>query len=136
MTTQRLVIGQYINGVNYGVRCSLPGKDALTGDSSGGDFSFDSEWNDITQTILVGTAVATTGSFGTPIITIPYASPGFIPFGEFRYVSGNSVYDDYFGPSRANGIGATLTTTSAALDNMPAGATCLYAIHKIPVMSG
>jgi hypothetical protein len=128
---QRVVIGKYNDGVTYGLRVSLPGIDALTGDSSGGDFSFDSQWTDIAKTLLVGIATA-----ASTTISVSWVSPGYIPYGEFRYISGNSVYDDYFGSLRANGIGAILTTGGATLTPVPSGASCLYVIHQIPVMSG
>lgn len=129
--TRRLVIGKFNDGVNFGLRCSLPGVDALTADSSSEGFSFDSSWSDISQALLIG--AATSPPSGTLVVSFP--NQGYIPFAEIRKTVGNAVYDDAsFGLQI--GIAAQLTATTLDAKALPANTACIYIIHKIPVMSG
>lgn len=130
MSSNRVVLGKYNDGVTFGLRVSLPGIDALTGDSSGGDFSFDSSWTDIVHTLQIGLVTFASGN-----TVVSFVNPGYIPYVEAHLLSGNSVYDDYYGTFTPNGAGNILTpsnfTTSGA-----AGAQFIYIVYKIPVMSG
>lgn len=131
--SRRVVIGKYNDGVTYGLRCSLPGYDALTDSSAGGDFSFDSSWTDISKIHQVGLV-----SFATTQANVFWTSLGYMPFLEIRKYVGNVVYDDYWNSFLPYGADAFLFTDANLRVNNPAGAaaTFMYIIYKIPVPSG
>jgi hypothetical protein len=129
--SRRSVIGKYNDGVNFGVRVSLPGFDALTGDSNGGGFSFDSNWSDISQALMVGTVTKPTGS-----VSVAFPNQGYVPYCEVRQISGNVVFDDGIWGSFQHGIGAQVTPSILNIAVGGAGTAFLFAIYKIPVMSG
>lgn len=93
--SRRVVLGKQANGT-MGLRCSLAGIDALTGDSSTGGFSFDSSWTDIVRPVLtgVGTVPGTQdpSGLGTPL-TVTHGL-GYVPFMECRRRSGTTIFDD------------------------------------------
>lgn len=96
MPTRRVVIGKYNDGVNFGLRASLPGIDALTGDSNDGGFSFDSNWTDIANVIQTGFIAAINAGGAFVSTSISFVDPGYKPFVEFRQlIGGNTVQDDY-----------------------------------------
>lgn len=133
MVDKRVLIGKYNDNVSFGLRTSRPGIDALTDSSAGGDFTFDSEWTDITKTLQISSAV--TDASGN--VTIPYTNPGYIPFVEVRYVTGNRVHDDYAGGSRGSyGANMNIHTSDLQIVLCAVNATFLYIIYRIPVMSG
>lgn len=143
MPTRRVVIGKYNDGVNFGLRASLPGIDALTGDSNGGGFSFDSNWTDIANVIQTGFI---TGLSGVST-AITFADPGYKPFVEVRQVTGgNTVRDDYLSAYQPNGTpaannprfghGANVTPGRIGLPQFYAPDQAVYVIYKIPTATG
>jgi hypothetical protein len=151
---RRVIIGKYNDGVHFGLRCTLPGFDALTGDSSQGGFSFDSEWTNMAQLLQSGLYVGPTygglDSSGNIIYigsrTIPFANQGYIPYVEIRAYSGDTIYDDLVpwatDTTGKFGVGAIVTTTTIApslVNGQPglnSGQQVLYVIYKVPVASG
>ncbi len=87
--SRRSVIGKYADGVNFGVRVSLRGVDALNDDSNGGGFSFDSNWSDISQALMIGTVTK-----GAAAVSVAFPNQGYVPFCEVRQIAGNVVFDD------------------------------------------
>lgn len=119
MTNPRTVLGKKLDG-HFGLRCSLTGVNALTGDSSLGGFSFDDEWTDIVRIALVGTANVPGGSFSAadpaPTTTVSHGL-GFVPFIEARLVSGSTINDDFMSVStfstqnRLSGVPVDIATS-------------------------
>lgn len=146
--TRRVVLGKYADGVTFGLRVSLAGVDALTGDSSTGDFSFDSEWTDVAKIHMVGIASWSATAFTipnppNPPINVPgfavnWSALGYMPFIEVRTLVSNVVFDDFFntsfpsgfyvGPSSGLPNGFTLATSDSSMQ-------LLYIIYAIPVPS-
>lgn len=128
MSTPAVVIGKYLDGVAYGLKCSLPGFNALTDDD--GDpskFSFNSEWTDIVKPHAIG--IVPFPSFDTPVYfpALPYR-----PFYEIRKMVGNVVYDDHayiLDGNRRIGIQTDITTNTLRLIHPP-GNSVLYVIYK------
>jgi hypothetical protein len=129
--SRRSVIGKYADGVNFGVRVSLRGVDALNDDSNGGGFSFDSNWSDISQALMIGTVTK-----GAAAVSVAFPNQGYVPFCEVRQIAGNVVFDDGQWGSFQHGIGAQVTTSILNIAVGAAGTSFLFAIYKIPVMSG
>jgi hypothetical protein len=127
---RRVVIGAQNDG-SYGLRVALPGVDALGvgGDSPG--LSFNSNWADIAQTYLVGTAFVS----ANPSTIVGWPSLGYIPYVEVRQISGGVVFDDGVFSS-TNGVGAVITSTGLTNGMLPIGSACIYMVMKIPVGSG
>lgn len=104
--SNRVVIGKKNDG-NFGLRVSLPGVDALLGDSSLGGFSFDDEWSDIVKVGLTGIATIPGGGFSAahpPPITAVAHGLGYVPFIEVRLLQGSVIWDDTFSLSGASAI--------------------------------
>lgn len=144
MVTPRVVIGKYADNVTFGLRVSLPGNDAFTGNSSSpGTFSFDSEWTDITQLHQIGLAAFRTN---VPLISggttngyqVTWPALGYIPFIEARENVSNVVYDDYFNGAIGCGGGIDATTYGANTFTVFGGSASiqlLYVVYKIAVPS-
>jgi hypothetical protein len=150
MTINRVCIGKYSDNTTVGLRVSLPGVDALSGNSSDpGTFSFDSEWSDISQIHQVGLTARTTYTqpWGA-LLTVTgfrtlWSALGYKPFVETRLYAGGVIYDDYF----PNGLNPTFPfgSQSRIPDVDPNGLYCeggasgqqmLTIVYKIPVPSG
>lgn len=151
--SRRVVIGKQNDGT-FGLRVSLPGIDAYLGDSSGGDFSFDSAWTDIVKIALVGTCNVQGGS-GTPgvapfVPTVISHSLGYVPFVEARQIIGSLIYDDtmnlsnFFMSNRSSGPPAAYSSTQIAFSLQQsgpsvgstgtfAGYSMVFVIYAIPV---
>lgn len=132
--TRRAVLGA-LPGGTFGLRCSLPGIDVMTGDSTNqNQFSFNSDWTDIAKVQQVGLATIPPNILSG--MTIPFTDLGYRPFVEVRRVAGAVVYDDWFVSGQA-GIGVQISTNSivAASDlNGRVGTyTLLYMIFAVPV---
>lgn len=146
----RTILGMKADG-NIGLRCSLSGVDALTGDSSLGGFSFDDEWTDIVKIALTGTASVVGGSQSPPgTSTTVSHGLGYVPFIEARLISGSTINDDTFALSSALGSnmysGAPCHVTSSAMVFQPQASgvlsggvvpyisySVLYVVYAIPV---
>jgi hypothetical protein len=128
---RRVVLGKYADGVNYGLRVSLPGVDAYLASSSAGGFSFDSNWTDIVKTHMVGTAV---------LPSLPsWTDLGYKPYVEIRQISGSVVLDDgVYGSGHQVGIAATINNTglSGVSGAIAAGSSIIYAVFRLPILSG
>ncbi|MGY3605661.1 MULTISPECIES: hypothetical protein [unclassified Bradyrhizobium] len=126
---RRVVLGKYADGVNYGLRVSLPGTDAYLGNSNAGGFSFDSNWTDIVQTLMVGTS--TTASLPS------WPNQGYTPYVEVRQISGSVVFDDgVYASGHQVGIAATVLPTGISSVRNVGTISILYAVFKLPVLSG
>lgn len=139
MAGRRVVLGKFNDGVTFGLRVSHAGVDALTGDSSGEGFAFDSSWSDIAKLHVVGIASeAFNGVTYTIAATIP--SLGYKPFAEVRRLESNVVRDDYWTASApSGGYGNFLSNTSLLCgfsSLSPTGHQALYVVYAIPVPSG
>jgi hypothetical protein len=105
---RRVVMGQQNDGT-YGLRVSAAGVDAFVGTGQGGDFTFNSDWTDMSKILLVGRLnwavngfyTGTSNGFGCV-----FADQGYLPFIEVRRGVGSIVYDDW-NPQRdpPNGAG-------------------------------
>jgi hypothetical protein len=131
MSGRRVVIGKYNDGVTIGLRVSLPGVDALTGDSSDpGNFSFDSEWTDIAQIHQVSLTSRTTYTqpWGTGLVVTGFRTTwpalGYKPFVETRLYSAGVIYDDYF-PNNPDGSPWISGSQSRIPDVDPNGLYCV-----------
>lgn len=147
MSTRRVVIGKYNDGVNFGLRVSLPGFDALTDDSNGGGFSFDSNWTDIANVIQTGIVSAVGGGGSFVSTSISFVNPGYKPFVEFRQLaSGSTVRDDYALEWAFTGALASDNPHIGYGVNIGAGVInctgffipdqAVYVIYKIPTATG
>ncbi len=91
----RVVIGKD-NAGNYGIKCSLPGYNALTDDDTDlNKFSFNSNWNDLL--VIHQRGIATPATFPT-VTNIPFSDLGYLPFIEVKpFTAGNPqrYYNDY-----------------------------------------
>jgi hypothetical protein len=140
VTGRRVVLGKFNDGVTYGLRVSHAGVDALTGDSSGEGFAFDSSWSDIAKLHVVGiaTEVVVAGPFYVIQGTIP--DLGYKPFAEFRKLESNVVRDDYWistAPSGGYHNFYSNTQFACGFSNLsPTGNAALYVVYRIPVPSG
>lgn len=130
MTNPRTVLGKKLDG-NYGLRCSLSGVNALTGDSSLGGFSFDDEWTDIVKIAQTGTANIPGGSFSAafppPTTTVSHAL-GFVPFIEARRLSASNVINDdimslssFLLSNRFSGVPCSVTGSSVIFQAQQSG---------------
>jgi hypothetical protein len=133
MSTRRDVLGA-LPGGTFGLRCSLPGVDVITGDSNDpNQFSFNSDWTDIAKLHQVGVAVIPAPP---PFnVSVPFPDLGYRPFVEVRRVSGNIVFDDWLRNGRY-GIGAQIETSQIIMPALfsPAEAyVVLYMVFAVPV---
>lgn len=134
--SRRVVLGKQNDGT-YGLRVSLAGKDALTGDSSTGDFSFDSSWTDITQIHQVG--IATQTASGRSPMDIIYPDLGYVAFAEVRWLNGLTIYDDYYvtGSTAIFGIAAQIRSTNDRLTVvLDPSQSVVYVVYKQACPSG
>jgi hypothetical protein len=91
MTSRRVIIGKYADGVTYGLKAALPGFDALAEGDQSPNLSFNSNWNDIVPILQSGIA-----SSGTFAISVLINDPGYVPYIECRkFESGAVIRDDY-----------------------------------------
>lgn len=139
MSGRRVVLGKYNDGVTFGLRVSHAGVDALTGDSSGEGFAFDSNWSDIAKLHVVGVASEVFNGVSYTIdATIP--SLGYKPFAEIRRLESNVVRDDYWtstAPSGGYGFFSSNTAIRCGFGSpSPTGHQALYVVYAIPVPSG
>lgn len=126
MAVRRAILGKYNDGT-YGLRCSLPGKDAAFGSDE--EMSFDSNWTDIAKIHQIGIA----GIGSSLAYTIPFPDLGYKPFMEARVVSGTTVYDDYI-KSNVSGLGATIYSNGFIIGTVSNGGNffIVYLIWRIP----
>ncbi len=103
----RVVLGNQLNG-QEGLRCTLEEFNALTGDSNGPGFSFDSAWTGLVKPILTG--IATVDTSGNA--TIVSHGAGFVPFMECRRISGTTIFDDLMNLPTADTVAASLNSFS------------------------
>lgn len=140
MSTRRVVLGRRADGT-YGMRCALPGKDALTADANDADaLSFNSDWTNLLKVHLIGIAavpqIISTGFS----VTILFPALGYVPYAEARSASGSVVYDDLLVtlPRPPNGNTTAVITNlmvSVLVDRLVvgrnvAGLNVLYAVYK------
>ncbi|MEY9358943.1 hypothetical protein ABH994_001664 [Bradyrhizobium yuanmingense] len=137
MTSRRVIIGKYADGVTYGLKAALPGYDALTLDDNSGSLSFNSKWTDIAPVLQAG-FLTSTASSGVPT-TVAVGHPGYVPYVEARKFEGGAVIrDDYIygdAPVRI-GVGAWWRGYSPlllAISRLNAGDTCIYVVYGVPV---
>lgn len=150
--SRRVVIGQQADG-SVGLRCSLPGVDALTASSVGGTFSFDSAWRDIVQIALTGTASVPGGSntsSGVGVQVPVSHGLGYVPFVEVRLLNGSTISDDtvnltsafsnnYFSGAPVTINSSTMLLQPQASGNLSGGSqpfvgyTVLYVVYAVPV---
>ena len=130
--SRRVVIGQYADGVNYGLRVSLATYDALLDNSNdAGKFSFDSNWTDIVKIHQAGIATIA-ASTSIPLNSLPFPDLGYIPFFEARMVNGTIINDDYVSSTRigvqlealTNGLRTQITTRLGPF---------AYAVYRVPI---
>ena len=91
----RLVIGDIGNG-NFGMKCSLPGNNALnTGNDDNPDFfSIHSEWDTLLQVGLIGNSTWNPTNEALSHSGNITHGLGYAPYVECRRKDGNRVYDD------------------------------------------
>lgn len=149
MTINRALYGYYQDGITVGLRASLPGYDALTGDSSiSGTFSFDSEWTDIVNIHQVSLLARQTGISTPPHLGVTidgwkltWPTLGYKPFVEIRLLRSGVIYDDFM-PNGANPsfpFGARGFIVDAEVNNLyvqgsVAGDQLLTIVYKLPVV--
>lgn len=106
----RVVIGRD-NAGNYGLKCSLPGFDALTDDDQDpSKFSFNSQWTDNVTVHLHGLATVTGPAFAAGTL-VPFSLP-YIPFMEVKLSDGSTYYNDYsFRGDRGDGLGDSIRSS-------------------------
>lgn len=153
MTNPRTVLGKKANG-NMGLRCSLSGVNALTGDSSLGGFSFDDEWTDIVKVAMTGIASVPGGTFSAalppPVATVSHGL-GFVPFIEARLLSASNVISDdimsltsFLASNRFSGVPCSVTSSSIDFQAQQSGGlsggnipyvaySVLYVVYNISV---
>lgn len=91
MTSRRIIIGKYADGVTYGLKAALPGFDALAEADNSPNLSFNSTWTDIVPILQSGIATSVSGR-----ATVAMTDPGYVPYVECRrFESGNTIHDDY-----------------------------------------
>jgi hypothetical protein len=137
MTSRRVILGKYNDGVSYGMRVSLSGFDALTEDGSSGVISFDSNWDDLAYVHQIGIVSG-------PLPSVSIANPGgYVPFVEVRQIQGSLISDDSTGlPATAGGYGMAAyyssTDPAALVLGLPLTAPmqAIYLVYKIPVSIG
>ena len=97
MTVPRLVLGN-IGGGRSGMKCSLPGVNALTADDQDPElFSFCSDWTDLAKLALTG-IVSITGLNGNSSITVNVTHGlGYRPLSDYRTDEGvdGDGWNDY-----------------------------------------
>lgn len=131
----RVLIGKYNDGVTFGLRCSLPGINAVTDSSAGGDFSFDSSWTDISKIHQVGLGTFPSSDTQESVF---FSSLGYAPFFEIRRYVSNVVYDDYWNSTNQWGADAfVFSNTELRINNAGGPAvTFMYIVYRISVPSG
>ena len=130
MSTDRVLIGKYDNGVDFGLRIALTGISAQYGNSAAADqFSFDSNWTDLVQLHQVGLATTPASTFQTVL----FPNLGYKPFVEVRYLSGTTISDDSFSASRI-GVSATISADRIVAPGIIGGSySFLYIVYKVSV---
>lgn len=147
MSTNRVVMGVQNDG-SVGLRVSAVGVDADVGNGQGGDFTFNSDWTDISKIHQIGTVSYAasgvkyyTASFPTGPATTAfgsgygflYTSLGYRPFMEARLVSGgNVVQDDYVDATVRVGGAWSMFYDCARNGAVPTTTyTFIYIVYKI-----
>jgi hypothetical protein len=138
MTSRRVVIGKYADGVTYGLKIALPGGfDALTLDDNSGSLSFNSNWTDIVNVQQLGFASGSSSGSIPLGVNVSISDPGYVPYVEARIFSGSTINDDDVDGSIKTGVGAYYNQRSPLTLRMPslgAGQTALFLIYLIPVV--
>lgn len=134
MTSRRVIIGKYADGVTYGLKAALPGFDALTEADDSPNLSFNSNWADIVPIIQTGIA-----SSATFLIDVLISDPGYVPYVECRrFESGTTIHDDYlYGAPNKIGVGAYYNLRSPLtlrVTSLNPGDALIYAVFGAPVI--
>jgi hypothetical protein len=136
MTVNRVVIGQQLDG-SYGLRVSLPGVDALYGNSAPPDtFAFDSAWTDMARVHQISIVPGLNGQ------TFPqtlFPALGYKPFVELRQFmldGSGGLLDDTHSDATV-GIPAVIEQDRLrwALTPINPAITALAVIYRIPVVT-
>lgn len=138
--TRRVVLGKQADG-SYALRTSLPGHDALLADDDDTEaLSFNSNWENLLKVHQVGVVSAGTVAEGSPNVSVPFTSLGYIPFAEARIISGDVVYDDRIvsitrfptppATTTITSLHACISTNNFRLYHKIGGTGVLYAIYK------
>lgn len=138
MTSRRVVIGKYADGVTFGLKVALPGYDALAEADDSANLSFNSNWSDIVPIIQTGIASIPSGGTSTTVLV---TDPGYVPYLEGRkFDSGTTIHDDYL-YGATNRIGISLywiqrspLTFCATFTNIGAGDPFIYVVFGTPVV--
>ncbi|MDD1534554.1 MULTISPECIES: hypothetical protein [unclassified Bradyrhizobium] len=138
MTSRRVIIGKYADGVSLGVKAALPGYDALAESDDSPNLSFNSNWNDIVPIIQSGFLTATAAG-GAPTDLL-VSSPGYVPYVDARkFEGGNLIRDDYTYGTAPTRIGVGIGWRSASpltlsVYRLNVGDTCIYVVYGVPVV--
>jgi hypothetical protein len=136
VTTRRVIIGKYADGVTYGLKAALPGFDALTEADNSPNLSFNSNWSDIAPVLQSGIVTVPTG---TTIVDVLITDPGYVPYVEARkFDGGTTIHDDYlYGAANNIGVAAyynrrsPLTLRSSRLNPLD---SMIYVVFGVPVV--
>jgi len=138
VTSRRVVIGKYADGVTFGLKAALPGFDALAEADISANLSFNSNWTDIAKPLQLGFAAGSNVGSIPVGATVPVTDPGYVPYVEARLISGVTVNDDTMetsNPSRI-GVGAYYIQRSPLTLQLDAAAgyQVLYVVYGVPVV--